>query len=126
MHERGIHVEVHPAARRSQQLQVHECKQKECADSAPVSDSVPLRLLDLYILVRDGSKATFMRSKAKRLCLHAPPPQWAWGVDLGQLPHLNQAMPKFVFHGMRTFYDYNDAESEAIWCYSCSYEGKPQ
>ena len=103
-----------------------KCKQKECADSAPVSDSVPLRVLDLYILVRDGSKTTFMRSKPYRLCLSAPPTRWAWGVDLGQLPHLTQAMPRFVSHAKGKFYDYNDAESEAIWCYSSSYEGKPQ
>ena len=80
------------------------CRQKECADSAPVSDSVPLRVLDLYILVRDGSKATFMRSS----------------------PHLSQAMPGFVSHANGKFYHYNDAESEAIWCYASSYEGKPQ
>ena len=103
-----------------------KCKQKECDDSAPVSDSVPLRVLDLYILVRDGSKTTFMRHKAYRLCLRAPPRQWAWGVDLGQLPQLNQAMPNHVFHTKRNFYDYTDAESEAIWCYSHPYEGKPQ
>ena len=103
-----------------------KCKQKEGADSAPVSDSVPLRLLDLYILVHDGSKTTFMRSKAKRLCLHAPPPQWAWGVDLGQLPRLTQANPRIVSDAVGQFYAYNDAESEAIWCYSCSYQGKPQ
>ena len=103
-----------------------ECRQKECADSAPVSDSVPLRVLDLYILVRNVSKTTFMRRKSYRLCLRAPPPRWAGGVDLGQLPHLTQAMPRFVSHTKGKFYDYNDAESEAIWCYSCSYEGKPQ
>ena len=103
-----------------------KCRQEECADSAPVSDSVPLRVLDLYILVRDGSKTTFMRSKPYRLCLRTPPPRWAWGVDLGQLPHLTQAMPRLVSHAKGKFYDYNDAESEAIWCYSCSYEGKPQ
>ena len=102
-----------------------KCKEKECADSAPVSDSVPLRVLDLYILVRDGSKTTFMRSKPYRLCVRAPPPQWAWGVDLGQLPRLTQAMPRSVFHAKGRFYEYNDDESEAIWCYSCSYEGKP-
>ena len=103
-----------------------KCKEMECADSAPVSHSVPLRVLDLYILVRDGSKTTFMRSKAYRLCLHAPPPQWAWGVHLGQLPQLNQAMPRFVSHVKGNVYNYNGAESEAIWCHSCSYEGKPQ
>ena len=62
------------------------CKQKECADSAPVSDSVPLRVLDLHILVRDGNKTTFMRNKAYRLCLCAPPPQWAWGYELRPAP----------------------------------------
>ena len=102
------------------------CREKECDDSAPVSDSVPLRVLDLYILVRNGSKSTFMRRKAYRLCLHAPPPRWAWGKDLGQLPHLTLAMPSSVSHEKGQFYNYNDAESEAIWCYSCSYEGKPQ
>ena len=103
-----------------------KCRQEEGADSAPVSDSVPLRVLDLYILVRDGSKTTLMRSKAYRLCLRAPPSRWAWGKDLGQLPELTLAMPGFVSHAKGKFYDYNDAESEAIWCYSCSYEGKPQ
>ena len=97
-------------------------------DSAPVSDSVPLRVLDLYRLIRDGSKATFMRSKPYRLCLRAPPSRWAWDVDMGcghELP-LTQATPHLVSHRNRKYYEYNDAESEAIWCYSCSYEGKPQ
>ena len=103
-----------------------KCRQKEWDDSAPVSDSVPLRVLDLYILVHDGIKSTFMRSKPYTLCLRRPPAQWAWGVDLAALPQLNQAMPKIVYHGQRRFYEYNDTESEAIWCYSSSYEGKPQ
>ena len=105
-----------------------KCKQKESADSAPVSDSVPLRVLDLYILIRDGNKATFMRSKPYRLCLRAPPSRWAWDADMGcghELP-LTQATPHLVSHRNRKYYEYNDAESEAIWCYSCSYEGKPQ
>ena len=100
------------------------CRCKKCI--APVSDSVPLRVLDLYILVSDGKKTTIMRSKPYRLRLRAPPSHWAWGVDLGQLPHLTQAMPKFVSRAKGKFYDYNNAESDAIWCYSCSYEGKPQ
>ena len=73
-----------------------KCKEKECADSAPVSDSVPLRVLDLYILA-----ATPMDS-----------------------PHL--IWLRSVSHAKGKLYDYNDAESEAIWCYSCSYGGKPQ
>ena len=96
------------------------------ANSAPVSGSVPLRVLDLYILVRVGSKTTFMRRTAYRLCLRAPPSRWAWGKDLGQLPELIQAVPTSISRAKGVFYDYNDAESEAIWCYSCSYEGKPQ
>ena len=88
------------------------CREKECADSAPVSDIMPLRVLDLYILVRDGSKTTFMRSNAKRLCLCAPPPQWAWGVDLGERPQLTQASPRFD----GKFYTYTNTESDAIWC----------
>ena len=103
-----------------------KCREKECADSAPVSDSVPLRALDLYILVKDGSKTTVLRRNAYRLCLRVPPPRWAWGKDLGKNPDLKQAMPTSVSHAKGKFYEYNDAESEAIWCYSCSYEGKPQ
>ena len=102
------------------------CRCKKCI--APVSDSVPLRVLDLYILIRDGNKATFMRSKPYRLCLRAPPSGWAWDADMGcgnELP-LTQATPHLVSHRNRKYYEYNDAESEAIWCYSCSYEGKPQ
>ena len=95
---------------------------KKCI--APVSDSVPLRVLDLYILVSDGKKTTIMRSKPYRLRLRTPPPQWAWGVDLGELPQLTMAMPNVVSHAKGMFYDYNDRDSEAIWCYSCSYEGK--
>ena len=105
----------------------YRCKKcRQGADSSPVSDSAPLRVLDLYILVRDGSKITFMRSKAYRLCLHAPPPRWGWGKDLGQLPLVTQANPKFVSQASGKFYVYNDIESEAIRCYSCSYEGKPR
>ena len=92
--------------------------------SAPVSDSAPLRVLDLYILVRDGSKATFMRSHPFRLCLRAPPSRWAFDVDMGQPPELAQASPKVFSHAKGTFHEYNDAESEAIWCYSSSYEVK--
>ena len=103
-----------------------KCIQRELADSAPVSDSAPLRVLDLYILVRAGSKTTFMRSKPYTLCLRRPPAEWAWGVEMAALPQLNQAMPKIVYHGQRRFYEYNDTESEAIWCYSSSYQGKPQ
>ena len=108
------------------QYRCPKCRGKERAVSALVSGSAPLRVLDLYILVRDGSKTTFTRSNPYTLCLRTPPPRWAWGVDLGQLPHLTQAMPTFVSHAKGKFYDYNDAESEAIWCYSSSYEGKPQ
>ena len=92
--------------------------------SVPVSDSVPLCVLQLYILVSDGNKTTIMRSKSYRLRLRMPPPQWAWGVDLGQLRQLTMAMPNVVSHAKGMFYDYNDRDSEAIWCYSCSYEGK--
>ena len=91
---------------------------------APVTDSVPLRVFDLYMLVSDGNKTAIMRSKPYRLRLRTPPPQWAWGVDLGELPQLTMAMPNVVSHRKGMFYDYNDRDSEAIWCYSCSYEGK--
>ena len=70
-----------------------KCRQEESAASTPVSDSVPLRVLELYILVRDGSNTTFMHSKAYRLCLRTPPPQWAWGVDLGELPPSGSGHP---------------------------------
>ena len=103
-----------------------KCRQEECADSAPVSGSAPLRVLDLYTLVRDGSKVTFMRSHPFKLCLRAPPSRWAFDVDMGQPPELAQASPKVFSHAKGTFREYNDAESEAIWCYSSSYEGKPK
>ena len=99
---------------------------KEWDDSAPVSDSVPLRVLDLYILVHDGIKSTLMRSKPYTLCLRRPPAQWAWGVDLAPIHQLTQAMPNIVYHAERKFYEYNDAEGEAIWCMPSSYEGKQQ
>ena len=101
---------------------------RKCADRpAPVSDSAPLRVLDLYTLVRDGdSKPTLLRRAAYRLRLCAPPSRWAWGEDMGELPVLKQAMPqKSVCRGKGPF-DYNQAESDAIWCYSSSYEGKAQ
>ena len=103
-----------------------KCREKKCHDSAPLSDSVPLRILDLYILVHDGIKSTFMRSKAFKLCLRRPPAQWGWGVELAPIRELKQAQPSIVYHGHRKFYEYNDAESEAIWCMSSSYQGKPQ
>ena len=103
-----------------------DCRKKEGTDATPISDSVPLRVLDLYILVRDGSKTTIMRSKPYRLCLWAPPNHWAWGVNCGQLPLLKQAMPTFFSQSNGKFYKYNNVESEAIWCRSSSYEGRPQ
>ena len=96
---------------------------KNCAE--PVSDSVPLRVLEMYILVSDGNNGTtIMRSKPYRLRLRAPPSHWAWGVDLGQLPQLSMAMPEVVTQAKGMYYDYNERESDAIWCHSCSYEGK--
>ena len=35
-----------------------------------------------------------------------------------------QQLEHVVSHAKGMFYDYNDRDSEAIWCYSCSYEGK--
>ena len=99
---------------------------KKGTDSTPVSDSVPLRVLDLYILVRGGSKTTIMRSNTYRLCLCVPPTQWAWGVNAGQLPLPKQAIPTFVSHTNGKFYKYNKMEIGAIWCGSSSYEGRPQ
>ena len=102
-----------------------KCKQTECFESASVSNDIPLRVLDLYILVCDGKKTTFMRSKPYRLCVRTPPSQWRFGVELGQLPSLIQAIPNFVSYGQGKFYEYNEDESKAIWCYSSSYAGKP-
>ena len=62
-----------------------------------------------------------MRKAAYRLCVTAPPSRWAWGENLGELPTLTQAMPV-----KSTFFYYSEKESEAIWCYSSSYEGKSQ
>ena len=103
-----------------------KCREEDRADSALVSDSVALRVLHLYILVRAGTKTTIMRSKPYKLCLHAPPSRWAWGKDLGQLPELIQAVPTSISRAKGVFYDYSDAETEAIWCYPCSHEGTPQ
>ena len=103
-----------------------DCRKKEGTDATPISDSVPLRVLDLYISVRDGSKTTIMRSKPYRLCLWAPPNHWAWGVDCGQPSLLNQAKPMSFIQSNGKFYQYNKMESDAIWCGSSSYEGKPQ
>ena len=56
---------------------------------------------------------------------HAANPM-GMGVELAPVRELNKAKPKIVYHGQRQFYEYNDAESEAIWCMSSSYQGKPQ
>ena len=48
------------------------------------------------------------------------------GVELAPVRELNKAQPTIVYHGQRKFYEYNDADSEAIWCMSSSYQGKPQ
>ena len=98
------------------------CRQKQSADSALVSDSAPLRILDMYILVRDGAKNTIMRSRAYKLCLCAPPSYWAWNVEMVRPSNLHQAQPD----QNGRFYEYSERDSEQIWCYSCSYEGKPQ
>ena len=107
-----------------------KCKQKESADSAPVSDSVPLRVLALYILVHDAEscRPTFLRSTPYRLCLHTPPSGWTWDADLRHLLHdaPPQALPQEVCHGKYKFYEYTAMESNAIWCHSSSYQGKPK
>ena len=51
----------------------------------PVPDSVVLRVLYLYMLVGSGGKTSCMRRKPYKLLLHAPPSQWVWGEELGQL-----------------------------------------
>ena len=99
-----------------------ECREKESTASAPVSDSAPLRVLDMYMLVRDGAKNTIMRSRAYKLCLCAPPSYWAWNVEMMRPSNLHQAQPD----QNGRFYEYSERDSEQIWCYSCSYEGKPQ
>ena len=77
------------------------------------------------MLVVDGSKATFMRIKPYRVCLHTPPSQWAWDMDLGNLPDLTLAQPTIVPYAKKNFYNYSNPESDAIWYYSSPFEGKP-
>ena len=98
------------------------CRQTQSADSAPVSDSAPLRILDMYMLVRDGAKNTIMRSKPYKLCLRRPPTCWAWNVEMLPPREPRQANPK----RNGRLYEYTEVESDAIWCYSCSYEGRPR
>ena len=101
-----------------------QCRQEESAASTLVFDSVPLRILQLYILVRDGNKTTIMRASPYRLCLCAPPSQWGWDKELYYVPDLSEASPTQIWHARKKFYQYNDTESDAIWTYSSPYKAE--
>ena len=93
------------------------------AEGVPVSDSTPLRVLHLYILVsaQDGG-LTPLRMKSLRLVVEAPPNRWAWGEELGALPEPTLAQP--VWSSTGKHWRYNAEESEAIWCLASSFRGE--
>ena len=95
------------------------------AEEVPVSDSTPLRVLHLYVLVsaRDGS-LTPLRMKAMRLVVSAPPDRWAWGMELGTLPEPTLAQPVMVDDNVGKHWRYNTQENDAIWCSASSYRGE--
>ena len=95
------------------------------AKGSPASGSRPLRVLDIYVLVATSEGTlTPLRMKALRLIVDAPPDRWAWGVELGSLPALIRAQPNgYGGKRERKMWQYNETESEAIWCYAGSYRG---
>ena len=95
------------------------------AEEVPVSDSTPLRVLHLYVLVsaRDGG-LTPLRMKALRLVVEAPPDKWAWGEEPVTPPDPILAAPIRVDDRKGKLWRYNAQESDAIWCSACSYRGE--
>jgi hypothetical protein len=102
------------------------CK-RERAD-APVSDSAPLRVLRLYILVHiDHGNMTVMRSASFRIIIKALRDQIRWGRVSASaiLEDLTMVHPKCELRSERLdFLSYNDEESQAIWEDAQSYQDR--
>ena len=101
---------------------------KDCIERAgeePVSDSSPLRVLHLYVLVSAGDGGlTPLRMKPLRLVVEAPPDDWGWGEDIVPPRDSIMAEPTRVEHSKGELWQYSGQESAAIWRSSCSYQGE--
>ena len=93
-----------------------------------ISHTAALRVLHLYPLVltrRWRAHGTPMRTKAMRLVVRAPPSNWGWGLELDPLPVRSEATPRKGEDEHGKYYEYTDEESEAMWCNSCPFQGRP-
>ena len=92
------------------------CKNKQ---NAPISDSVPLRVLHLYVTVgaTDGLP-TPVRMKPVPIALEAPPDSFCWGSSRLPLPVvMKKSEPKAVpiFVAGSIGYSFNAEASKRIW-----------
>ena len=100
-----------------------ECKRN--AEDTPVSDSVPRRILRMYLLVHAvGNTVTVMRTAPLHVIIDAPSEDMRWGMVPEETPPVvNKANPKRYSQGpvarsprasRRRMYSYTPEESQAI------------
>ena len=110
---------------------------KRNARNTPVSDSVPRRILRMYVLVNTvGDTVTVMRTAPLHVIIDAPAEDMQWGMVAGQTPPpVNQAHPTRCPEGpvarsprasRRRMYSYTHAQSQAIWAEAQSYREAPR
>jgi hypothetical protein len=106
----------------------YRCAKCRDAGEAPVSGSVPLRVLRLYVMVRaaDGLP-TPMRMKPLSVILEMPPPEFAWGrehtvVETASLTTARPIQTKAELN--QVAYQYNRDDSAAIWLSAGAFRGE--
>ena len=110
------------------------CAKCENKLKAPVSDSAPLRVLQLYITVAatDG-QPTPLRMKPLPVVVEAPPDSFTWGsmnTNTFDSENVSMAVPtQFNIaqdsHGRHVVaYSFNSEASKAIWCSAGAFRGE--
>jgi hypothetical protein len=106
----------------------YRCAKCRDAGEAPVSGSVPLRVLRLYVMVRaaDGLP-TPMRMKPLSVILEMPPADFAWGREhtAVETASLTKARPFQTRAELnKVAYQYKGDESAAIWLSAGAFRGE--
>ena len=92
------------------------------AESTPVSDSAPLRALQLYAIVDvPGVTWTVLRMKPVLAVVNRPPEKWCWGTPVTENPKDTAAVPEWKTSRHGNHWRYNNADSDYIWCSSNPY-----
>ena len=104
-----------------------ERKEWRCADClrrhAPVSDSVPRRLLRVYPLVWiTGTSMTPMRSPPVSLYVFVPPESFSWGHIAAPDPETPAVPRKLPDNDRGMLFEFSRPESDFIWLAARSYK----